>query len=323
MSCSTQLFGSTAPKLLCGSSKNIVDIAVNEAIVMFNEGMTGRIKIMKALGFKIGHFTVTSAFKANYARIKNADIKLKSYTLEARRARKMRKKAPHEHFAELEVSLIGHGSFFYVKPRTLCTVTNKAFLARFAPEKRKSTIESHLPKSGISARNPLLRLLLTETTGVYTFNGAMNGGHGQRDGMKLGLRRYRQHHDGRIRVWIQRGEKLLSCCILHSPSGSASDNMNNAHPHGTRNVQEISTHHIKFHTWPVCSPDLSANENVCSTLSQQLARDTPSVSTPDLPCQVVEAAWTSIPKTYIQDLFESVLWRVVAVIENNGGYSNY
>ncbi|GFX76446.1 uncharacterized protein TNCV_2129971 [Trichonephila clavipes] len=75
-----------------GSSKNIVDIAVNEAIVIFNEGMTGRIKIMKALGFKIGHFTVTSAFKANYARIKNAEIKSKSYTLEARRASRMRKK---------------------------------------------------------------------------------------------------------------------------------------------------------------------------------------------------------------------------------------
>ncbi|GFX73725.1 hypothetical protein TNCV_4290411 [Trichonephila clavipes] len=92
MSRSTRLFGSTAPKLLCGSSKNIVDIAVNEAIVMFNEGMTGRIKIMKALGFKIGHFTATSAFKANYARIKNAEIKSKSYTLEARRASRMRKK---------------------------------------------------------------------------------------------------------------------------------------------------------------------------------------------------------------------------------------
>ncbi|GFW23580.1 uncharacterized protein TNCV_4091231 [Trichonephila clavipes] len=52
MSRSTRLFGSTAPKLLCGSSKNIVDIAVNEAIVMFNEGMTVRIKIMKALGLK-------------------------------------------------------------------------------------------------------------------------------------------------------------------------------------------------------------------------------------------------------------------------------
>ncbi|GFT46437.1 uncharacterized protein TNCV_1566591 [Trichonephila clavipes] len=63
MSRSTRLFGSTAPKLLCGSSKNIVYIAVNEAIVMFNEGMTGRIKIMKALGFKIGHFTVTSALR--------------------------------------------------------------------------------------------------------------------------------------------------------------------------------------------------------------------------------------------------------------------
>ncbi|GFW04966.1 hypothetical protein TNCV_4882011 [Trichonephila clavipes] len=113
MSRSTRLFGSTAPKLLCVCvlSKNIVDIAVNEAIVMFNEGMTGRIKIMKALGFKIGHFTVTSAFKANYARIKNAEIKSKSYTLEARRASRMRKKATNEHFAELEGPTYEAGSF--------------------------------------------------------------------------------------------------------------------------------------------------------------------------------------------------------------------
>ncbi|GFX56414.1 uncharacterized protein TNCV_73601, partial [Trichonephila clavipes] len=62
-----------------GSSKNIVDIAVNEAIVMFNDGMRGLINIMKSLGFKIGHFTVTYAFKANYTRIKNAEIKSKSY----------------------------------------------------------------------------------------------------------------------------------------------------------------------------------------------------------------------------------------------------
>ncbi|GFX84665.1 uncharacterized protein TNCV_724721 [Trichonephila clavipes] len=99
----------SAPKLL---KKNVGDIAVNEAIVMFNEGMTGRIKIMKALGFKIGHFTVTSAFKANYARIKNAEIKSKSYTLEARRASRMRKKkATNEHFAELEGPTYEAGSF--------------------------------------------------------------------------------------------------------------------------------------------------------------------------------------------------------------------
>ncbi|GFV75844.1 uncharacterized protein TNCV_1757721 [Trichonephila clavipes] len=115
MSRSTRLFGSTAPKLLCvcvcGSSKNIVDIAVNEAIVMFNEGMTGRIKIMEALGFKIGHFTVTSAFKANYARIINAEIKSKSYILEARRASRMRKKASNEHFVELKGLTYEAGSF--------------------------------------------------------------------------------------------------------------------------------------------------------------------------------------------------------------------
>ncbi|GFX66093.1 uncharacterized protein TNCV_4102331 [Trichonephila clavipes] len=97
--------------LVCGSSKNIVDIAVNEAIVMFNEGMMRRIKIMKALGFKIGHFTVTSAFKDNYARIKNAEIKSKSYTLEARKASRMRKKATNEHFAELERPTYEAGSF--------------------------------------------------------------------------------------------------------------------------------------------------------------------------------------------------------------------
>ncbi|GFW14789.1 uncharacterized protein TNCV_1562521 [Trichonephila clavipes] len=96
---------------VCGSSKNIVDIALNEAIVMFNEGMKGRIKIMKALGFKIGRFTVTSAFKANYAGIKNAEIKSKAYTLEARRASKMRTKATNVHFAELEGSTYEAGSF--------------------------------------------------------------------------------------------------------------------------------------------------------------------------------------------------------------------
>ncbi|GFW78540.1 uncharacterized protein TNCV_5110811 [Trichonephila clavipes] len=98
----------SAPKLL---KKCVGDIAVNEAIVMFNEGMTGRINKMKALGFKIGHFTVTSAFKANYARIKNAEIKSKSYTLEARRASRMRKKATNEHFAELECPTYEAGSF--------------------------------------------------------------------------------------------------------------------------------------------------------------------------------------------------------------------
>ncbi|GFW79839.1 hypothetical protein TNCV_3898401 [Trichonephila clavipes] len=85
--------------------------------------MTGRIKIMKALGFKIGHFTVTSAFKANYARIKNAEIKSKSYTLEARRASRMRKKATNEHFAELE----GRSSTFHgVCVRVICSLSSKA-----------------------------------------------------------------------------------------------------------------------------------------------------------------------------------------------------
>ncbi|GFX87164.1 uncharacterized protein TNCV_4077511 [Trichonephila clavipes] len=42
-----------------GSSKRIVYVAVNEAVVMYNDGMAGRLDIMKHLGCKLGQFSVT------------------------------------------------------------------------------------------------------------------------------------------------------------------------------------------------------------------------------------------------------------------------
>ncbi|GFV59228.1 transposable element Tcb1 transposase [Trichonephila clavipes] len=30
-----------------------------------------------------------------------------------------------------------------------------------------------------------------------------------------------QHHDGRIRVWRHRGERILNRCVMHRPTGSA------------------------------------------------------------------------------------------------------
>ncbi|GFV33176.1 hypothetical protein TNCV_970301 [Trichonephila clavipes] len=39
--------------------------------------------------------------------------------------------------------------------------------------------------------------------------------------------------------------------------------------------------------------------------------------------QNVEAAWSTIPQEYIQNLFKSMPRRLVAVISNNGGYSGY
>ncbi|GFT06002.1 histone-lysine N-methyltransferase SETMAR [Trichonephila clavipes] len=66
--------------------------------------MAGRLDFMKHLGCKLGHFSVTYAFQSDNARIKEAEMKSRSSTLDARRALRMRKKAMHEHFVEAVTS---------------------------------------------------------------------------------------------------------------------------------------------------------------------------------------------------------------------------
>ncbi|GFS60221.1 uncharacterized protein TNCV_2827231 [Trichonephila clavipes] len=110
MSLSTRRYGKYCPKT-SGSSKRIVDVAVNEAVVMYNDGMAGRLDIMKHLGCKLGHFSVTYAFQSDNARIKEAEMKSRSSTLDARRALRMRKKAMHEHFVETEGVTYEAGAF--------------------------------------------------------------------------------------------------------------------------------------------------------------------------------------------------------------------
>ncbi|GFX84847.1 uncharacterized protein TNCV_4996791 [Trichonephila clavipes] len=111
---SNESFNSTVWKYCpktSGSSKRIVDVAVNEAVVMYNDGMAGRLDIMKHLGCKLGHFSVTYAFQSDNARIKEAEMKSKSSTLDARRALRMRKKPMHEHFVETEGVTYEAGAF--------------------------------------------------------------------------------------------------------------------------------------------------------------------------------------------------------------------
>lgn len=94
-----------------GSSKTVADIATNEAVVMFNEGMGGRLNILKQLGCEIGKFSVTSALQADSVRIKKAEIKCKFSTLEARRAVRRKKKAVQEHLKKLEGATYEAGAF--------------------------------------------------------------------------------------------------------------------------------------------------------------------------------------------------------------------
>ncbi|GFU46711.1 uncharacterized protein NPIL_313021 [Nephila pilipes] len=94
-----------------GASKTVVDIAVNEATVLYNDGMSCRLNILKCLGCKLGLFSITYASQADNARIKGAEAKLKSSTLHARRVRRMKRKAMHEHFVAVEGTTYEAGGF--------------------------------------------------------------------------------------------------------------------------------------------------------------------------------------------------------------------
>ncbi|GFX86271.1 transposable element Tcb1 transposase [Trichonephila clavipes] len=129
-----------------------------------------------------------------------------------------------------------------------------------------------------------------------------------------------QHHGGRIRVWRHRGDRVLNSCVMHRHTGPATGIMDNARPHMTRIDQRFFVNdQIEFLPWPAHSPDLSPIENMWFMAVQRLTQITPPAATPDKLWQRGEAAWSAVPQEHIQSLFESMPWRVVAVISNNGG----
>ncbi|GFS32872.1 hypothetical protein NPIL_633991 [Nephila pilipes] len=65
--------------------------------------MDSYLNIMKCLGCKLGHFSGTYAFQADSSRIKGAEVKSRTSTLQSRMARRMKKKkAMHEYFVAIE-----------------------------------------------------------------------------------------------------------------------------------------------------------------------------------------------------------------------------
>ncbi|GFV54918.1 transposable element Tcb1 transposase [Trichonephila clavipes] len=142
-----------------------------------------------------------------------------------------------------------------------------------------------------------------------------------------------QHHDGRIRVWRHRGERMLNSCVMHRHTGPAPGIMvwGGIGYHyrtplvriaGTLNSQCYISE-IELLPWPAHSPDLSPIENMCSIVAERLTQITPPAATPDQLWKRVEAAWSAVRQEHIQSLFESMPRRVAAVISNDGGYSGY
>ncbi|GFS51125.1 uncharacterized protein TNCV_3532441 [Trichonephila clavipes] len=61
------------PKTL-GCGRNIVEISTNEAIVIFNDGNQGRLKIMQSLGLTVGQFAHKFVTLINIKRIQTAEV---------------------------------------------------------------------------------------------------------------------------------------------------------------------------------------------------------------------------------------------------------
>ncbi|GFW62276.1 transposable element Tcb1 transposase [Trichonephila clavipes] len=131
-----------------------------------------------------------------------------------------------------------------------------------------------------------------------------------------------QHHDGQIRVWRHRRERMLNSCVMHRHTDSVSGIMvwsgigyHSRTPlvriAGTLNSQRYISE-IELLPWPAHSPDLSPIENMWSMVAQRLTQITPPAATPDQLWQRVEAAWSAVPQEHIQSIFESMPKRVAA-----------
>ncbi|GFV51467.1 transposable element Tcb1 transposase [Trichonephila clavipes] len=169
-------------------------------------------------------------------------------------------------------------------------------------------IRRHLQQTSVSARRPLLGLPLTQNhrrlhrqwcderrMWVAEWNEVVFT-----DESRICL----QPHDGRIRVWRHRAERMLnSLCtttlVLHRVLW-----------YGV--VLDITLALLQYALpiellpWLARSPDLSPIESIWSMVAQRLTQNTPPAATPDQLWQRVEAACSTVPQEHIQSLFESM-----------------
>ncbi|GFU93685.1 integrase catalytic domain-containing protein [Trichonephila clavipes] len=225
------------------------------------------------------------------------------------------------------------------------TVTHYSLSARI--------IRRRLQQRGLSARRPLLCLPLTQNhrrlRRQWCDERRMWAAEWNEVVFTDESRTCLHHHDGRVRIWRHRGERMLNSHVMHHHDGrvriwrhrargcltatlctttlglaTALFQQDNAQPHVARIVQRFFVNHqIELLPWPARPPDLSPIENMWFMVAQRLTQIAPPAVSPDQLWQREEANWSAVPQEHIQSLFESMPRRVAVVFSNNGGYSSY
>lgn len=93
-----------------GSGRQITEIAVNEAVILFNEGKQGRLKTMKELSLTIGGNAALAQNKSDWKRIVSA-VKRKKRSLDSRRIQKIKKLNMHLKNVKKEGPMYEAGGF--------------------------------------------------------------------------------------------------------------------------------------------------------------------------------------------------------------------
>ncbi|GFW22668.1 transposable element Tcb1 transposase [Trichonephila clavipes] len=98
----------------------------------------------------------------------------------------------------------------------------------------------------------------------------------------------------------------------------------NARPHVAKTVKSyLDSQQVQLLPWPVYSPDMTSIEHVWDIIGGRLARDLrPVVSTDELWLRI-QTIQNTLPQADIQNLFNSMLRRVAALIAARGGHTKY
>ncbi|KYN06210.1 hypothetical protein ALC62_02849, partial [Cyphomyrmex costatus] len=95
-----------APKSI-SSGKKILDIAVDIAAILFNEGFKGLLEVMALLGLNIGYDTYNYCHEIDEHRVRAAEHSSSRSRKDARKERVSARKETEEHNLNLEGMLYG------------------------------------------------------------------------------------------------------------------------------------------------------------------------------------------------------------------------